>query len=113
MLRTGQSLRPASHPASRPRTGASLPGTLASPQTGLAPAGHPQLVARLRHNNLLVVMAPKLLDALPERRVADVQNGGPGRSEHECRTGDPARHAAAVSRSEFVKHFPVGFRTQY
>src|ERR1035438_4762527 len=68
MLRTGHLLRPASNPASRPRTGASLPGTLASPRTGLAPAGCPQLVAWLRHHNmnLLVVMAPKLLDALPE-----------------------------------------------
>src|ERR1022692_3523573 len=71
MLRTGQLLRPASHPASRPRTGASLPGTLASPRTGLSPAGSPQLVAWLRHDNLLVVMAPKLLDALPDRRVGD------------------------------------------
>jgi hypothetical protein len=52
--------------------GASLPGTLASPRTGLAPAGCPQLVAWLRHHNmnLLVVMAPKLLDALPNRRVS-------------------------------------------
>jgi len=39
-------------------------GTLVSPRTGLAPAGCPQLVAQLRHNNLPVVMAPKLLDAL-------------------------------------------------
>jgi len=31
-------LRPASHPASRPRTGASPPGTLASPRTGRPPA---------------------------------------------------------------------------
>src|ERR1039458_4264856 len=69
MLRTGQLLRPASHPASRPRTGASLPGTLASPRTGLSPAGSPQLVAWLRHDNLLVVMAPKLLDALPQHRT--------------------------------------------
>ena len=70
MLRTGHLLRPASNPASRPRTGASLPGTLASPRTGLAPAGCPQLLAWLRHHNmnLLVVMASKLLDALPNRR---------------------------------------------
>ena len=66
MLRTGQLLGPASHPASRPRTGALLPGTLASPRTGLAPAGCPQLVDWLRHHNLLVVMAPNLLDAPPE-----------------------------------------------
>src|SRR3954451_12951876 len=70
MLRTGQLLGPAPNPASRPRTGPPLPGTLASPRAGLAPAGCPQLVARLRHNNLLVVMAPKLLDAPPERRQA-------------------------------------------
>jgi len=71
MLRTGQLLGPASHPASRPRTGALLPGTLASPRTGLAPAGCPQLVDWLRHHNtnLLVVMAPNLLDAPPDRRM--------------------------------------------
>ena len=39
MLRTGQLLDPASTPASRPDPGASLPGTLASPRTGLSPAG--------------------------------------------------------------------------
>src|ERR1019366_3201356 len=76
MLRTGHLLRPASNPASRPRTGASLPGTLASPRTGLAPAGCPQLVAWLRHHNmnLLVVMAPKLLDALPDAPPGDPQD---------------------------------------
>src|SRR5271156_1670408 len=70
MLRTGQLLGPAPHPASRPRTGALLPGTLASPRTGLTPAGCPQLVDWLRHHNiyLLVAMAPNLLDALPIRR---------------------------------------------
>jgi hypothetical protein len=46
-------------------------GTPASPRTGLAPAGCPQLIAWLRHHNsnLLVVMAPKLLDAPPDRRI--------------------------------------------
>jgi hypothetical protein len=39
-------IRPAPHPASRPRAGASLPGTQASPRTGLTPAGRPELVAR-------------------------------------------------------------------
>ena len=70
MLRTGQSLGPAPNPASRPRTGASLPGTLASPRTGLTPAGCPQHVDWLRHHsmNLPVVMTPNLLDALPVRR---------------------------------------------
>ena len=32
-----------------PDAGSQLPGTLASPGTGLAPAGHPELVARLHH----------------------------------------------------------------
>jgi hypothetical protein len=36
---------PASHPASRPRTGASLSGIQASPGTGLTPAGRPELIA--------------------------------------------------------------------
>ena len=44
--------------------GNQLPRTLASPRTGLSPAGCPQLVARLRHVDLLVFMAPELLDAL-------------------------------------------------
>ena len=44
-LQTARSLRPASHPTSRPRTGASLPGTQASPRTGLTPAGHRELIA--------------------------------------------------------------------
>jgi hypothetical protein len=44
-LQTARLPRPASHPASRPRTGASLPGTQASPRTGLTPAGRPELVA--------------------------------------------------------------------
>ena len=47
-------------------------GTLASPRTGLPPAGCPQLVAQLRHDNLLVVMAPKLLDAPLSRRSSPV-----------------------------------------
>jgi len=49
-----------------PVAGSQLPGTLASPRAGLAPAGCPQLVARLHHVDLLVFMAPKLLDALRE-----------------------------------------------
>ena len=44
-LQTARSLHPASHPTSQSRTGALLPGTQASPRTGLAPAGHRELVA--------------------------------------------------------------------
>ena len=63
MLRTGQLLHPASTPASRPTPGVSLPGTLASPRTGLAPAGSRELVARLRHEVVSFLTAPELLDA--------------------------------------------------
>src|SRR5215203_6520657 len=71
MLRTGQSPAPstgrsssASTPGSRPTPGVLLPGTLASPRTGLAPAGCRELVARLRRRSLpSVTSAPELLDA--------------------------------------------------
>ena len=57
MLRTAKLLHSASDPAFRPNPGASLPGTLASPRTGLAPAGRRELVARLRHECSFAVMA--------------------------------------------------------
>src|SRR5215218_8192008 len=63
MLRTGQSPAPstgrsssASTPGSRPTPGVLLPGTLASPRTGLTPAGCRELVARLRRGALLSVL---------------------------------------------------------
>src|SRR5215211_5326312 len=63
MLRTGQSPAPsqgrsssASTPGSRPTPGVLLPGTLASPRAGLAPAGCRELVARLRRGVLLSVV---------------------------------------------------------
>src|SRR5271156_4638306 len=59
MLRTAKLLHPASDPAFRPTPGASLPGTLASPRTGLGPAGRRELVARLRHGCSFALMAPR------------------------------------------------------
>src|SRR5277367_647093 len=59
MLRTAKLLHPASDPAFRPTPGASLPGTLASPRTGLAPAGRRELLARLRHGCSFALMAPR------------------------------------------------------
>ena len=74
MLRTGQLLGPAPHPASRPRTGALLPGTLASPRTGLPPAGCRELVARLRHEIVSsLTQRPSLLDAQQHFRVSPFQ----------------------------------------
>ena len=42
-LQTGQLFHPASNPASRPRTGVSLPGAQTPTRTGLSPASHLQL----------------------------------------------------------------------
>jgi len=75
-LRTAHLLGPASTPTSRSTPGAPLPGTLASPRTGLAPAGCRELVARLRHGLVSFSIAPELLDALV---VAPYQVTGPAR----------------------------------
>lgn len=75
MLRIDQLFRPASHEASRQRTGASLPETLAPPRTGLSPVGSPQLVAWLRHDHLLLLMTPRLLDALQRMSALTDQKG--------------------------------------
>ena len=83
MLRTGRLLHPASPPASRPTTGVSLPGTLASPRTGLTPAGCRELLVRLRQTNLLTVMAPELLDTRGSRGSEVTCIWGSDRSETE------------------------------
>jgi hypothetical protein len=74
VLRTGQSPAPsqgrsssASTPGSHPTPGVLLPRTLASPRTGLAPAGCRELVARLRRALLRWSSAPELLDAHSRR----------------------------------------------
>jgi len=63
MLRTVYLLHPASTQTSRSKPGASLPGTLASPRTGLTPAGSHELFARLRHGVVSFLTASELLDA--------------------------------------------------
>ena len=60
-LRTGQLVRPASHPASRPRTGVSLPRTRTSPGARPSLAGCPQF-ARLSH----VIWILSFFHAVPE-----------------------------------------------
>src|SRR5215213_805641 len=75
-LQTARWLRPASHPASRPRTGASLPGTQASPRTGLTPAGRPELVAPLRHVVLHFLMAPEQSRRTTRRQKCVPQSDG-------------------------------------
>src|SRR5713226_5523713 len=79
MLRTGQLLAPsqghrcsASTAGSRPPPGAALPGTLASPRTGLTPAGCRELVVRIRRSPPFS-LTPELLDA---RRVRKLGQGG-------------------------------------
>ena len=54
----------ASTPASRPTPGAARPGTMASPRTGLTPAGCPELIARYTsHHQTSYDRRPELLDA--------------------------------------------------
>src|SRR6266498_1550715 len=79
MLRTGQLLAPsqgrrcsASTAGSRPPPGAALPGTLASPRTGLTPAGCHELLARLRRPPPFS-LTPELLDARGVRKLARVR----------------------------------------
>jgi hypothetical protein len=68
MLRTGQLLHPASTQGSLPTPEVSLPGTRASPWTGLSPAGCHQLVDWLCHGKPPAT-APALLGALREDRL--------------------------------------------
>ena len=62
--------RPRFAPSISAAHGGFATGDLGVSRAGLTPAGCPQLVDWLRHHNvnLLVVMAPNLLDALPIRR---------------------------------------------
>src|ERR1035437_1236998 len=68
MLRTGHLLHPASTPASRPTAGASLPGTLASPRTGLSPAGSRELSLSSSPENSSPLNAPELSGRTPAQR---------------------------------------------
>src|ERR1035437_10285912 len=68
MLRTGHLLHPASTPASRPTAGASLPGTLASPRTGLSPAGSRELSLSSSPENSSSLDAPELSGRTPAQR---------------------------------------------
>jgi len=97
MLRTGQSPAPstgrstsASTPGSHPTPGVLLPGTLASPRTGLAPAGCRELVARLRRSALLSVLlgARAAGRTFPRNRLWSVLAAGrPGSSRPGGRRG--------------------------
>jgi hypothetical protein len=89
--------RPASTPGSRPTPGAALPGTLASPRTGLPPAGCRELVARLRRGALLSM----LLGARATGRTFRRNQGGPwsGRSS-STRRRRPVSPARGVGRVE-------------
>jgi hypothetical protein len=62
----------ASTPGSRPTPGVLLPGTLASPRTGLAPAGRCELVARLRRYIHLLPL-PVSFSARATGRTANVR----------------------------------------
>src|SRR5215217_698757 len=106
MLRTGQSPAPstgrsssASTPGSRPTPGVLLPGTLASPRTGLTPAGCRELVARLRRGALLSVLlgarAPgrtfRRNQEADRMRAGGVTLPGTGGVDHGARRGAGSR----------------------
>src|SRR5215211_3998262 len=110
MLRTGQSPAPstrrstsASTPGSRPTPGVLLPRTLASPRTGLTPAGCHELVARLRRRSLLSVLLGAratgrtfLRNHLGESsRQADLAPAAPGAAWTPARAAGPGSRAAA------------------
>src|SRR5436309_14554984 len=83
MLRTGQSPAPstgrstsASTPGSHPTPRVLLPGTLASPRTGLTPAGCRELVARLRRAALLsVVLGARATGRTSQRNHLELAGG--------------------------------------
>src|SRR5215216_4976715 len=97
MLRTGQSPAPstgrsssASTPGSRPTPGVLLPGTLASPRTGLAPAGCRELVARLRRGVLLsVVLGARAAGRTFRRNTAEHR---PALGDRDDPTAGPMLH---------------------
>ena len=63
MLRTGQLLQPRFDAGFSTDAGGFTTGDLASPRTGLAPAGSRELVARYVMRSSLFLTAPELLDA--------------------------------------------------
>ena len=79
--------------------GSQLPGTLASPRAGLAPAGCPQLVARLRHDHLLVVMRPSIWTH-PECGTT----AAPGNERHAVPTWPGTSSCTAIARSPLLPH---------
>src|SRR5437773_7216561 len=107
MLRTGQSPAPstgrstsASTPGSHPTPGVLLPGTLASPRTGLAPAGCRALVARLRRAaRLSVVLGARATGRTFAAELADPPHPRlprqPAAAEHVARRPRPPGVAGA------------------
>ena len=97
--------------------GGFAPGTLASPRTGLPPAGYRELVARLRHDRSFLLMASGLLDARGSRlsgrdgRCASISHpptvqastldemGQPSTDERSSGRPRHAAHQIAPSRS--------------
>ena len=106
MLRTVNSIHPASTLAFRPTPEVSLPRALAPPRTGLAPASYRDLVAQLRHVDSFVLMAPELLDAqfllIPRYRDRD-----PGGSQVHNKSKDLQEH---LFDQESLKPLNNGFK---
>ena len=92
MLRTGHLIHPASTPAFRPTSGASLPGTLASPRTGLSPAGSRELSLSSSPENSSSLDAPELSGRTPAQR----RRGDLGDNSWARPTAAPPRSAMRI-----------------
>src|ERR1035437_2533651 len=80
MLRTGHLLHPASTPASRPTPGASLPGTLSTPRTGLSPAGSRELLLSSSPENSSSLDAPEPSGRTPAQRPRALRGQAPAKA---------------------------------
>ncbi len=97
-------IHPAPTPASQPKLGASLPGTLASPRTGLTPASHRELTVKLRHNNHLRLpwrpnfwthtqgSRPHIAPSTAQRTGQGRDRGEPRVPDHTSRRPQPREH---------------------
>jgi hypothetical protein len=114
MLRTGHLIHPASTPAFRPTSGASLPGTLASPRTGLSPAGSRELSLSSSPENSSSLDAPELSGRTPAQR----RRGDLGDNSWARPTAAPPRSAMrivhlALRSSEVSDDSPASGRDEH
>src|SRR4051794_37591190 len=99
--------RPASTSTFLPMPGATLPRTLASPRTGLAPAGYPELVTRL-HPISLHSLSDTFADARAAGRTPEIQLPRYLGVHRALAAADPRTSGPAAHRRARVDHSAVG-----